>query len=515
MLPIGSHARQVQAIRRQGKPDLLVLCAETEQWLRHGYETRMSTEAVRRDLGGCCPGEPRTGSAGRGRGPAAQADRETPADESTPPTGTEAGRRDLTSVTSTGGRVMSTAQLGVEPTAAQLAARIEIPRRLPPRLSDGQPLQHLSHSSYSRWVLCPDSWRRYYLCAERSAPTGAMFLGRQVDDAVTLYYRRILEHGEHLSLDQVRDAYWDGWKAAAEAEREQLGISWEDDLREDRAFKLGLDAIELTFKALVPRLGEPVAVQRRVEYTLGAGLEWSVLCFLDLETVRPDADGNEVALVVDYKVKTTPLSQPKADHDFQPAVYLAGRWLEGNLPPRSRSPSWRSRARAARDGGVTGEHQPVGRAAARRARADRAGSPADRRLLRALRPRGAVGIRRSRRLEVQRALLRGVAALPRRSGAVGATGRSALTSSPRTDGPDQLQRLLPRRDDGVRRALSDRSRGARQARRQRVPPRPAAVRPHPRMRLLAARRRSSARAAAPTGGVPHRQARRMRHQLHQ
>ena len=32
--------------------------------------------------------------------------------------------------------------------------------------------------------------------------------------------------------------------------------------------------------------------------------------------------------MVDYKVKTTPLTQFKADHDFQPAVYLAGRWLE-------------------------------------------------------------------------------------------------------------------------------------------------------------------------------------------
>jgi hypothetical protein len=39
------------------------------------------------------------------------------------------------------------------PTAAQLAARIQIPRRLPPRY-DGQPLQHLSHSSYNRFVLC-------------------------------------------------------------------------------------------------------------------------------------------------------------------------------------------------------------------------------------------------------------------------------------------------------------------------------------------------------------------------
>jgi hypothetical protein len=210
--------------------------------------------------------------------------------------------------------------------AAQLAARIQIPRRLPPRY-DGQPLQHLSHSSYSRFVLCPEDWRRRYILGERTAPTGSMFLGRQVDDAITLYYRHILEHGEGLSVDQVKDAFWDGWNAAAEAEREQLGIAWEADLREERAFKLGLDAVELTFSELIPHLGEPVAVQRKLEYTLAPGLEWSVLCYPDLETRRPDC-GGLLPAVVDYKVKSTPLSQYKADHDFQPAVYLAGRWLE-------------------------------------------------------------------------------------------------------------------------------------------------------------------------------------------
>ena len=62
VLPIGSHARQVQCIRRQGKPDLLVLSPETEQWLRHGYQTRISTEAVRRDLGEILAhGEPENG----------------------------------------------------------------------------------------------------------------------------------------------------------------------------------------------------------------------------------------------------------------------------------------------------------------------------------------------------------------------------------------------------------------------------------------------------------------------
>ena len=52
VLPIGPGARQVQAIRRAGKSDLLVLSAETEQWLRDGYRARMSSRRPSlRDLG--------------------------------------------------------------------------------------------------------------------------------------------------------------------------------------------------------------------------------------------------------------------------------------------------------------------------------------------------------------------------------------------------------------------------------------------------------------------------------
>jgi hypothetical protein len=62
VLSIGPNVRQVQAIRRQGKSDLLMLSPETEQWLRHGYETRMCTEAVQRDLGPILAhGEPENG----------------------------------------------------------------------------------------------------------------------------------------------------------------------------------------------------------------------------------------------------------------------------------------------------------------------------------------------------------------------------------------------------------------------------------------------------------------------
>jgi hypothetical protein len=51
VLPIGPNDRQVQLVRRSGKPDTLALSAATEQWLRHGYSQRIDTEAVRRDLG--------------------------------------------------------------------------------------------------------------------------------------------------------------------------------------------------------------------------------------------------------------------------------------------------------------------------------------------------------------------------------------------------------------------------------------------------------------------------------
>ncbi|HET6864721.1 MAG TPA: hypothetical protein VFH80_02320, partial [Solirubrobacteraceae bacterium] len=70
VLPIGPKERQVQLIRRTGKPDTLTLSPATEQWLRHGYEQRMATEAVRRDLGEILAhGEPERGM---GQGEAAE-----------------------------------------------------------------------------------------------------------------------------------------------------------------------------------------------------------------------------------------------------------------------------------------------------------------------------------------------------------------------------------------------------------------------------------------------------------
>jgi hypothetical protein len=215
------------------------------------------------------------------------------------------------------------------PSGAELAARIHIPRRLPVRY-DGQPLRHLSHSSYSKFLLCPDDWRRHYLKGERTPPSAAMFLGARVDDALTSYYRRRVEHGETLTLDQLQDAYRDHWTRELAAETAKRGVLWDDELDEPRAFTIGLQALGLTLTELVPLIGRPVAVQRELEYRLAPGLEWTIQGFLDVETIRETPEGREsVPAVVDYKVKSTLHSQAKADRDPQAGLYLAGHWLTG------------------------------------------------------------------------------------------------------------------------------------------------------------------------------------------
>ncbi len=213
-------------------------------------------------------------------------------------------------------------------TAAGLAAHIPVPARLPERF-DGEPLRHLSPSSYALWVACPEAWRRRYIKGEKPAPTGSMLLGGRVDDALSAYFLRLLEHGDRLALGQVLDIYRDRWVEALEEEREKQGIDWEGDLTEPAAFDMGRDAIGLALAELVPYVGDPVDVQRRLEFSLAPDLQWSVLCYLDLETLKEQEAGEPAPTVVDFKVKGSLISAEQAACDPQAGLYLAGRWLEG------------------------------------------------------------------------------------------------------------------------------------------------------------------------------------------
>jgi PD-(D/E)XK nuclease superfamily len=217
--------------------------------------------------------------------------------------------------------------------AARLAASIPIPTRLPVRY-DGQPLRHLSATSYGVFTLCPDAYRRRYVLGVRESTAAVVFLGRVFDGALSEYHRHELATGERLAVEEVQEIYRRAWKAELEAEEDKLGVAWGESLDERTAHGIGEQAVAVALQCLVPNLGRPVAVQRRIEFRIGQ-VEWTVEGHLDLETEREDPFTGQLAPeIVDYKVKGDPIHQSKADRDIQAAIYLAGRWLEGRPAER-------------------------------------------------------------------------------------------------------------------------------------------------------------------------------------
>jgi len=144
-----------------------------------------------------------------------------------------------------------------------------------------------------------------------------MFLGSRVDDALSAYHRRILEHGDRFAVDQVLDLYREQWITELEAEQDKQGVDWEEELSEPAAVELGRQAIELAMTELIPHLGDPVDVQRRLEFMIAPDLEWTILCYLDLETLKQQEDAEPAPAVVDFKVKNSLITRDQADSDPQ------------------------------------------------------------------------------------------------------------------------------------------------------------------------------------------------------
>jgi hypothetical protein len=218
--------------------------------------------------------------------------------------------------------------------ALEAAGAIMLPVRLPPG-PDGEPLRCLSVSSVTRFMQCSDDWRRWYLRRERAAPTGAMFLGARVDDALTLYSQTLIDTSEQLTLAELRDAYRKRWPTARDAEEEEHGpIRWESELGERATFALGLQALEVAHRDLLPAAGRPLACQRQLRFRLHEALEWEVLGYADVDTVREQRvfrDENGEALGVAEPGQGEPtvsLSYLRCPAEHRPPVKRGRRTLD-------------------------------------------------------------------------------------------------------------------------------------------------------------------------------------------
>jgi hypothetical protein len=204
-----------------------------------------------------------------------------------------------------------------------LPANLHVPTELPPN-HRGEPLRRLSYSAVNRFQRCPEDFRRSYILGEWGPKSGAMFIGSRVDDTLTSFYRHQLD-GTPLDLAATVDLYDAIWRTELERERARSGpVRWEAGLGENAAHALGLQALKLSLQEIVPRLGRPVAVQRRFSMKIDPQLDWSIVGIVDLDTIRRQTvymtrDGREYPQLRDHGSQEPTIAVPymQAPPEFQ------------------------------------------------------------------------------------------------------------------------------------------------------------------------------------------------------
>jgi hypothetical protein len=170
---------------------------------------------------------------------------------------------------------------------------IQVPVHLPPN-HRGYEITHLSVSSLNKFRTCPDDWRRHYLLGERGPQSGYLIIGNRVDDALSAYFKEMMA-GTKLDQEQVVDAFNDIWKVKLAEEAERGPIDWSDNGSAEEAFNLGRQAVEVAYTGLVPRIGRPLAVQRKIDFSIHPDVAWTILGYVDLDCER------EVTIYVDLE----------------------------------------------------------------------------------------------------------------------------------------------------------------------------------------------------------------------
>ena len=300
------------------------------------------------------------------------------------------------------------------PSAAGLAARIEVPRRLPVRY-DGQPIRHLSNSSYTLFLALP---------GRVAAPVPARREGAAERGDVPRLPRR--RDADPLLPPLARAPRTTRTARAQTLLRSQLEAAARRRERQARR-RVGRapdrhTALKLGVKALDHRVRGARATARRA----GRGATTSRVPARARDRVDdrgspgprnpPPGPGRRgtVEEIVDYKVKAgSAITETTAARNPQASLYLAARWLEGRpaarvpvRPDPAPAPGARHSPRSLIP------HRAQRRGAAVDARADRARGQPDRRSPRPLRAGPAVGVRRPDQLEMRAALLPALGACP-------------------------------------------------------------------------------------------------------
>jgi PD-(D/E)XK nuclease superfamily len=189
---------------------------------------------------------------------------------------------------------------------------LEVPRQLP--------VAHLSHSSISTYLGCPERWRRRYLELEYEPPNLKQTIGKVVGRTVTTTYIDKMASGE-LNRELMRDSFSTEWDGAA-----QEDVDWEGEtpgFAKDSAFE-SLDEYAMTLMQQTT----PSAVEEGFEIKLPHA-DWGTIGYIDVV---------ETQGLIDVKTSAKTKTQLDLDRDTQATMYVAAKHLQA---PDQEIPAYR------------------------------------------------------------------------------------------------------------------------------------------------------------------------------
>src|SRR5579871_349320 len=129
------------------------------------------------------------------------------------------------------------------------------------------PVEHLSATSTSMFMRCPEQFRRRYVLGEKERPGGALVLGRGFHFAQETNFRQKLETYRDLPMDDVVGAYHAGWDQEVAKYGGAGEIEWDDRLKPDTLRHRGEELVRQYHLAVAPKM-QPTTVEEEFNLVL-------------------------------------------------------------------------------------------------------------------------------------------------------------------------------------------------------------------------------------------------------
>jgi len=162
-------------------------------------------------------------------------------------------------------------------------------------------IDHLSYSSISMYLACPESWRRKYIAKEPTVSSPALVFGSAIHATVEQY---VQVGGDLLSI------WSEKWAGQVESETNVLWGMESPEESFNKGVKLLSDqSVVDTLKAIKPR-----SIEMKVELKV-PGVPIPILGYIDLIA--------EDGVVCDFKTSSKSWTPSRAKDELQPIYYMS------------------------------------------------------------------------------------------------------------------------------------------------------------------------------------------------